>query len=91
MSSICHSQLYKHENMCIFLFEEKGGKRLLQFQFPLIYLSIFYFFLYFGAVKEKEETHRQTHSNACVKMSNFSEELDHRKKKRKFYCSKFKL
>lgn len=25
------------------------------------------FFLYFGAVKRKE-THRQTHSNACVKM-----------------------
>ena len=43
MPSISHSQLYKHENMCIFLFEEKGRKGLLQFQFP--HISLFFTFL----------------------------------------------
>lgn len=63
--------------MHISIWRKKEGKDYYNSNFLL---SIFYVFLYFGAVKEKEETHRQTHSNACVKMSNFSE-LDHRKKR----------
>ena len=77
-SSLSVVQTWKHVHISI---RRKRGRRTITIPVSS-YLSIFYFSLYFGAVKEKEETHRQTHSSACVKLSNFSEELDHRKKKR---------
>lgn len=58
-----------------FYLKKKEGKDYYNSNFLL---SIFYVFLYFGAVKEKEETHRQTHSNACKNVQLFR--TDHRKK-----------